>query len=173
MSAPRDCLTICRPEEINLSQMAGFNRVVLSPGPGLPEETENLLPLIRLLAPNTPILGVCLGHQALALAFGGRLLNLKKVYHGLASKVIILEPDYLFEGLPPEILAGRYHSWLVDSDNFPQELMVTAVDDTGQIMGLAHREYNVRGVQFHPESILTPMGPRLLRNFLVGPAKRE
>ncbi|MDR2387258.1 MAG: aminodeoxychorismate/anthranilate synthase component II [Deltaproteobacteria bacterium] len=169
---PSDRLDIVRHDRLDLGQAGQYHRIVLSPGPGLPEEMANLMELIKKMAPRVPILGVCLGHQALAQAFGGKLINLKKVYHGVKSKVKILVKTRLFQGLVQNQLgetmieAGRYHSWLVDSRDFPKELMVTAIDESGQIMGLSHRAFDLHGLQFHPESILTPMGPLMLRNFL-------
>jgi anthranilate synthase component 2 len=165
---PRDRLDIIRHDLVELDRVVDYDRIILSPGPGLPEEMENLLPLIRRYSSTKPILGVCLGHQALAQAFGGRLVNLKKVCHGLCSKIKILSKNYIFINLPSEIEAGRYHSWLVDSNDIPSEFVVTAVDENCQIMGLSHRKFDLHGVQFHPESILTPCGPTLLKNFLLG-----
>ncbi|MDR2300838.1 MAG: aminodeoxychorismate/anthranilate synthase component II [Deltaproteobacteria bacterium] len=173
---PIDRLDVIRHDRLNLDQADGYDRVVLSPGPGLPEEMANLFGLIKKLAPKVPILGVCLGHQALAQAFGGKLINLQKVYHGVKSNVKILVKTRVFDGLVQNgrgeiaIEAGRYHSWLVDSQGFPKELTVTAIDETGQIMGLSHRSLDIHGVQFHPESILTPMGPLMLKNFLFNKA---
>ncbi|MDR1109514.1 MAG: aminodeoxychorismate/anthranilate synthase component II [Deltaproteobacteria bacterium] len=159
-------LDVVRHDLIDLDAVAGYDRIILSPGPGLPGEMENLATLIRRYASWKPILGVCLGHQAIAQAFGARLLNLERVCHGLKSKVRIVARSYLFDGLPAEIDAGRYHSWLVDGNGLPGDLLVTAVDEKGDVMGLSHRSLDVHGVQFHPESILTPAGPRILRNFL-------
>ncbi|MDR0621256.1 MAG: aminodeoxychorismate/anthranilate synthase component II [Deltaproteobacteria bacterium] len=162
-----DRLEIVRHDALDPSQVAGrYDRIVLSPGPGLPTETANLMDLIAKAAGRVPILGVCLGHQALALAFGGRLVNLAQVRHGIQSNVKILAKTRVFEDLPDEIPAGRYHSWLVDSTSFPKDLLVTAIDESGQIMGLSHRRLDIHGVQFHPESILTPAGPSMLKNFL-------
>ncbi|MDR1297079.1 MAG: aminodeoxychorismate/anthranilate synthase component II [Deltaproteobacteria bacterium] len=149
-----------------------FDRVILSPGPGLPEETPGLFRLIETAvgaspAP-VPVLGVCLGHQALAAKFGARLLNLPEVCHGMSSRITLVSPDKLFRGLPQTFEAGRYHSWLVSDDGLPEDLLVTAVDELGRIMGLRHRRLPVHGVQFHPESILTPFGPQIIGNFLFG-----
>ncbi|MDR2367052.1 MAG: aminodeoxychorismate/anthranilate synthase component II [Deltaproteobacteria bacterium] len=163
---PRSRLDVIRHDAVDLAKAAEYDRIVLSPGPGIPGETLNLIPLIRRLAPRVPILGVCLGHQALAEAFGGRLLNLKNVFHGIKSKVKILAKDRLFAGLPDEIEGGRYHSWVVDRKGLPKELEVTAEDADGRIMGISHRLHEAHGVQFHPESILTPVGPLILKNFL-------
>lgn len=139
---------------------------MLSPGPGIPSEAGLLLPLIREYAPSKSILGICLGEQAIGEAFGATLSNLKEVYHGIASQIHVVAPDPLFAGLPETFEAGRYHSWIVDKENFPEELEITAEDDNGRIMALAHRRYDVRGVQFHPESVLTPVSRSLIENWL-------
>ncbi|MDR1395402.1 MAG: aminodeoxychorismate/anthranilate synthase component II [Deltaproteobacteria bacterium] len=170
---PGSSLTVRRPEELDPEAGSDFDQIILSPGPGVPEETPNLLPLIRRWAPLKPILGVCLGHQALAQVFGAGLINLEQVFHGICSRVRLTAPDRIFAGLPEEIEAGRYHSWLVSPEGLPPELTVTARDHNGFIMGLAHRRYDVHGVQFHPESILTPLGPRILENFLYPRAAQE
>jgi anthranilate synthase component 2 len=174
---------VYRNDKIELDKVKQYDKIVLSPGPGLPEEAGLLLPLIKEYAPAKPILGVCLGHQAIAEAFGGRLVNLSTVYHGVATTVRILKgqgsiagersspssslhsPD-LFEGLPSTFEAGRYHSWIVSEEGFPAELEVTAKDDNNYIMALRHRTYDVQGVQFHPESVLTPQGEKIMRNWL-------
>ncbi|MDR2422642.1 MAG: aminodeoxychorismate/anthranilate synthase component II [Deltaproteobacteria bacterium] len=163
---PGDWLDVRRNDEIDLGQVEGYDRLILSPGPGTPEETKNLLPLIRRFAASKPILGVCLGHQALGQFFGARLINLQKVFHGVKSKVRLVAKTRLFSGLPEEIEAGRYHSWLVDEKDWPESLLVTARDQSGLVMGLSHAHHDLHGVQFHPESILTPLGPRILANFL-------
>jgi anthranilate synthase component 2 len=159
-------LDVLRHDRVDLGRVGDYDRIVLSPGPGVPEETENLLPLIRRFAPIRPILGVCLGHQALGLCFGARLINLSQVFHGVSSKVKLTARPRIFKGLPPEIEAGRYHSWLVSESGWPEDLLVTARDGEGRVMGLTHARYDVHGVQFHPESILTPLGPKILSNFL-------
>jgi anthranilate synthase component 2 len=165
-----------RNDQIPLDQVEAFDRIILSPGPGIPEEAGLLLPLIRRFAASKRIFGVCLGHQAIGEAFGGRLLNLDTVYHGVATPIQIggdagpLDPrkgDW-FAGLPEAIDVGRYHSWVVSDDAFPEQLEVTARDSRKYIMGLRHRTYDVQGVQFHPESILTPMGADMMRNWLLG-----
>lgn len=155
-----------RNDKIALADVAAYDKIILSPGPGVPSEAGSLLPLIREYAGKKPILGVCLGHQAIGEAFGARLTNLEDVYHGVATRIRITEPDYIFEGIGDEMEAGRYHSWIVDSAGFPDCLEVTAIDEQGQIMALRHREYDLRGVQFHPESILTPEGEAVIKNFL-------
>jgi anthranilate synthase component 2 len=164
--SPLDRLDIVMHDKANLEEAGWYNRIILSPGPGLPSEMANLLPLVQRYAPKTPMLGVCLGHQALAQAFGGGLLNHTKACHGQKSKIRILVKNRLFQGLPDEIEAGRYHSWLVDQDTLPPEFVVTAVDETGQIMGISLRDHDAHGIQFHPESILTPTGPTIIKNFL-------
>ena len=155
-----------RNDKIDLDEVTRFDKIILSPGPGIPDEAGLLLPLIRRYAPTKSILGVCLGHQAIGEAFGATLKNLSAVYHGIQTPVQIVAEDLLFAGLPREIKAGRYHSWVVDPERFPEELEVTATDAAGQIMALRHREYDVRGIQFHPESILTPDGRAIIDNFL-------
>ena len=164
--AGADDVTVARNDRIALEEVKKFDKIVLSPGPGIPSEAGLLLPLIKEYAPAKSILGVCLGMQAIGEAFGGELINLPEVYHGVAMPARILSDDPLFEGLGPEITVGRYHSWVVGRDRLPRCLRVTAEDEEGRIMALAHREYDVRGVQFHPESVLTPDGKRMIQNFL-------
>jgi len=155
-----------RNDRITLDEVERFDKIIISPGPGLPSETAQLLPLIRRFAPHKSILGVCLGHQAIAEAFGGHLINLENVYHGVATPIQIVANHRIFVGLPGTFEAGRYHSWIVDSNGFPEELEITAIDDEGQIMALRHRTLDVNGVQFHPESVLTPLGKKIVENFL-------
>lgn len=160
---------VFRNDEIALEKVNDYDKIILSPGPGVPEEAGLLLPLIKMYAPTKSILGVCLGHQAIAEAFGAKLINLKNVYHGVATEVRSLKPgakSKLFEGLPERFEVGRYHSWVVDRNNFPGELEITAEDDNGYIMALQHKKYDVQGVQFHPESVLTPNGEKIMRNWL-------
>ncbi|MDR1673492.1 MAG: aminodeoxychorismate/anthranilate synthase component II [Bacteroidales bacterium] len=159
-------VVVARNDRIALDDVASFDKIILSPGPGIPSEAGMLLPLIKRYAPAKSIFGVCLGLQAIGEAFGGTLHNLGEVYHGIATPVNIVAPDTLFSGLPARIEAGRYHSWIVSRDGFPETLRITATDDTGNIMALAHRHYDVRGVQFHPESVLTPSGEKIIENFL-------
>ena len=158
---------VYRNDELPLEKVKSYDKIILSPGPGIPEEAGLLLPLIKEYAATKSILGVCLGHQAIGQAFGGDLLNLSTVYHGVATdcKLNIVESK-LFEGLPASIEVGRYHSWVVSKENFPAELEITAEDDNGMIMGLQHKKFDVQGVQFHPESVLTPKGEDILRNWL-------
>ena len=156
-----------RNDKISLEEIERFDKILLSPGPGIPEEAGILLPLIRRYAPTKSILGVCLGEQAIGEAFGATLINLTDVHHGVCSDIRIVAKDPIFEGLEPGIRVGRYHSWAVSKENFPDCLEITAVDtEEGQIMGLRHREYDVRGIQFHPESVLTPKGKTIIENWL-------
>ena len=156
-----------RNDKISLEEIERFDKILLSPGPGVPEEAGILLPLIRRYAPTKSILGVCLGEQAIGEAFGATLINLTDVHHGVCSDIRIVAKDPIFEGLEPGIRVGRYHSWAVSKENFPDCLEITAVDtEEGQIMGLRHREYDVRGIQFHPESVLTPKGKTIIENWL-------
>lgn len=157
---------VFRNDAISLEAVADYDAVILSPGPGLPADAGIMPELIRRYAATKPILGVCLGHQAIGEAFGARLENLAQVFHGVDTPINIIDPDEpLFRGLGPVITAGRYHSWAVAGEKLPAELHITAVDESGAIMAMRHRQYNVRGVQFHPESILTPEGRKLLENF--------
>jgi anthranilate synthase component II len=179
---------VYRNDQIPLEKVSGYDKIILSPGPGIPEEAGLLLPLIRQYAASKPILGVCLGHQAIGEAFGGRLVNLSTVYHGVATDIEIkggeagektpladtggewrqrpAAESYLFSGLPSRFPVGRYHSWIISEEAFPGELEITARDGNGQIMALQHKEYDVQGVQFHPESVLTPDGETIIRNWL-------
>ncbi|HXD76472.1 MAG TPA: aminodeoxychorismate/anthranilate synthase component II [Puia sp.] len=158
---------VFRNDRIPLGKVAEYDKIILSPGPGVPSEAGLLLPLIREYAGTKSILGVCLGHQAIGEAFGGTLVNLSTVYHGVSTPVNILRPGQgLFAGLPATVEAGRYHSWVVSEEGLPDVLEITARDDEGHIMGLRHRSLDVEGVQFHPESVLTPQGELLLRNWL-------
>jgi anthranilate synthase component 2 len=161
-------VTVFRNDQFTLDQLEEFDKILLSPGPGIPSESGLLLDVIRVYAGNKPILGVCLGEQAIGEFFGARLTNLSKVFHGLQKPVKILrvKGDYLFKGLPEWIPVGRYHSWVVDAEGLPDCLEVTAISEENYIMGLRHKEYDVQGVQFHPESVLTPNGREILRNWL-------
>ena len=159
-------ITVVRNDRIALEAVGRFDKIILSPGPGIPSEAGILLPLIREYAPSKSIFGVCLGEQAIGETFGASLKNLTDVYHGIASRIRITAPDPLFAGVPTELNAGRYHSWIVSRDGLPDELQITAEDEAGQIMALAHRRYDVRGVQFHPESVLTPDGRKMIENWL-------
>jgi anthranilate synthase component II len=168
---------VFRNDRIPLEEVAAYDKIILSPGPGLPSEAGLLLPLIKQYAASKSILGVCLGHQAIGEAFGGRLVNLSKVYHGVASPVHIKPRESgataantdLFAGLSNGFMAGRYHSWVIDPGGFPESLEVTATDASGHIMALRHKTFDLLGVQFHPESVLTPEGERIMRNWLLNP----
>lgn len=158
---------VYRNDQVDLEKVNNYDKIILSPGPGIPEEAGLLLPLIKKYAATKSILGVCLGHQAIAEAFGAKLTNLITVFHGVATPIQIKNKrSQILEGLPETIEVGRYHSWIVSDDNFPAELEVTARDDNGYIMGLQHKTFDVQGVQFHPESVLTPDGEKILRNWL-------
>ena len=178
----RGKVDVFRNDELPLEDVKKYDKIILSPGPGIPEEAGLLLPLIKEYASAKSILGVCLGHQAIGQAFGGKLVNLSTVYHGVATNVRILNGTHstgnnkseirnpkirnLFEGLPSELEVGRYHSWIIAKEGFPADLTITAEDDNGFIMALQHKKYDVQGVQFHPESVLTPKGEEILRNWL-------
>lgn len=159
---------VLRNDKFELEELEKYDKIILSPGPGIPEEAGLLLEVIRTYAGRKPILGVCLGEQAIGQAFGGKLTNLSEVFHGIQTNVKIKNKDYIFDDLPTEISVGRYHSWVVDTDGFPEELVVTAISPEGQIMALKHREYDVHGIQFHPESVLTPDGKQIVDNWLKG-----
>jgi len=163
--------TVVRNDQMPLEKAKEFDKIILSPGPGIPEEAGLLLPLIKEYAASKSILGVCLGHQAIGQAFGGSLANLSTVYHGVATPIQIKSEaggarSFLFDGLPDELEVGRYHSWVVQQEGFPASLEITARDKAGYIMALQHRTYDVQGVQFHPESVLTPAGETIIRNWL-------
>lgn len=157
---------VFRNDQFTLNQLERFTKIILSPGPGIPDEAGLLMDVIRTYAGRKPMLGVCLGHQAIAEVFGGKLVNLKEVYHGIATEGTQFGNDPIFSGLPKRIVMGRYHSWVVDRAGFPDCLEVTAMSDDGQIMALRHRNYNIHGIQFHPESVLTPEGATIVRNWL-------
>ena len=159
---------VLRNDKFELEELEKYDKIILSPGPGIPEEAGLLLEVIRTYAGRKPILGVCLGEQAIGQAFGGKLTNLSEVFHGIQTNVKIKNKDYIFSGLPTEIPVGRYHSWVVDTDGFPEELVITAISSEGQIMALKHRKYDVHGIQFHPESVLTPDGKQIVGNWLKG-----
>ena len=159
---------VLRNDKFELEELEKYDKIILSPGPGIPEEAGLLLEVIRTYAGRKPILGVCLGEQAIGQAFGGKLTNLSEVFHGIQTDVKIKNKDYIFSGLPTEIPVGRYHSWVVDTEGFPEELVITAISSEGQIMALKHRKYDVHGIQFHPESVLTPDGKQIVGNWLKG-----
>ena len=157
---------VFRNDKIALEDVAKYDKIILSPGPGIPSEAGLLLPLIKEYAGKKPILGVCLGHQAIGEAFGAQLKNLEDVYHGVATRINITQPDYILDTLGRELEVGRYHSWIVDNNKLPDCIEITATDNNGQIMALKHKEFDVHGVQFHPESVLTPAGETIVKNFL-------
>ncbi len=157
---------VFRNDQIALEDIVKYDKIILSPGPGIPSEAGLLLQVIQEYAATKSILGVCLGHQAIGQVFGGTLLNLDHVFHGIATPCNITKPGQLFAGLPATIEVGRYHSWVIKDENFPDVLEVTARDDNNLIMGLQHKTFDVQGVQFHPESVLTPDGETIIRNWL-------
>lgn len=166
-----DQVDVYRNDELPMEKVKGYDKIILSPGPGIPSEAGMLLPLIKEYAASKSILGVCLGHQAIGEAFGATLTNLSTVYHGVATKIHVVSPALtdspgIFKDLPATIEVARYHSWVVDEKGFPKELEITAKDDNNYIMALQHRKYDVEGVQFHPESVLTPDGETMMRNWL-------
>ena len=160
-------VTVWRNDRFELDDVERFDKIILSPGPGVPDEAGLLKAVIRRYAPTKPILGVCLGEQAIGEVFGAEILNLPTVFHGIQSKVSIVADDYIFSDMPDNILVGRYHSWVVKRNKFPAELEVTALSEEALVMALRHHTYDVHGIQFHPESILTPEGRRMIRNFIT------
>ena len=161
-------VVVKRNNQLSLSDVEPFEKIVLSPGPGIPAEAGIMPEIVRTFAETKRILGVCLGHQCIGEIFGGTLLNISEPIHGKATPIEIIDPsEPLFKGLPKRISVGRYHSWVVSTESFPNDdLSITAIDDEGQIMALAHKRLDVRGVQFHPESILTDNGRAILGNFI-------
>lgn len=159
-------IEVVRNDKFELKDLEQYDKIVLSPGPGIPSEAGLLLDVIRTYAGRKPILGVCLGHQAIGEVFGASLENLKEVYHGVQTEGTQLGNDYIFEGLPERVMMGRYHSWVVAKDSVPECLEVTAMSDDGEIMAMRHRQYDIYGIQFHPESVLTPEGKTIVGNFL-------
>jgi len=160
-------VTVVRNDKLNLEDVEPFDKIVLSPGPGIPDEAGLLKAIIKEYSPSKSILGVCLGQQAIGEVFGGRLINLNEVYHGVATNVsITVDDESLFKGIGKKIEVGRYHSWVVDP-NLPDELEATSFDENGQVMSLRHKVYDVKGVQYHPESVLTPKGKEILKNWLI------
>jgi anthranilate synthase component 2 len=165
LKAPVD---VRRNDQITLKEIAIYDKILISPGPGIPVEAGIALDLIKAYGTTKSILGVCLGHQAIAEAYGGSIVNLDTVYHGVVGQMKqIVTGDYLFEGVPVDFDAGRYHSWVVEHRTLPEELEITVENNEGYIMAIRHREYDVRGVQFHPESVLTEYGGRMILNWLT------
>ncbi len=159
-------VTVVRNDKLTLEDVKPFHKIVLSPGPGIPDEAGLLKAIIKTYAATKSILGVCLGQQAICEVFGGSLINLDEVYHGVATKIsIAVDDESLFNGLEKNIEVGRYHSWVVNP-NLPDSLEATSFDENGQVMSLRHREYDVKGVQYHPESVLTPNGKKILENWI-------
>ena len=160
-------VTVVRNDQFALPELEAYDKIILSPGPGIPSEAGLLLDVIRTYAGKKPILGVCLGHQAIGECFGAQLTNLSEVFHGVATEGTQFGNDPIFAGLPQRITMGRYHSWVVSKDSLPSCLEITAESDEGQIMALRHREYDIHGIQFHPESVLTPEGRKIIENFIA------
>lgn len=159
--------SIVKNDSNSFEEIDRFDKIIISPGPGIPSEAGNLLEMISYFAEKKPILGVCLGMQAIGEVYGGKLINLSQIYHGVGCTATKTADHKIFSDLPDSLQVGRYHSWAVDSSNFPQELTITSTDDEGNIMSLKHRNLEVHGVQYHPESILTPRGKDIVRNFLT------
>lgn len=159
-------VTALRNDRFRLDELEAFDKIILSPGPGIPSEAGLLPEVIRAYSGRKPILGVCLGHQAIGESFGARLVNLSEVHHGVATPIRRIADDYIFEGVPEEFEVGRYHSWVVSPEGFPDCLEITAISAEGEIMALRHKELDIRGVQFHPESVLTPQGAIIIENWL-------
>lgn len=160
---------VFRNDRVKIGELDRYTHIVLSPGPGIPDEAGTLKEIIRAYAPVKRMLGVCLGHQAIAEVFGAKLVNIRKVFHGVSTRIQVLDKDdYLYRNIPGNFDGGRYHSWIVSDDQLPPSLKVTARAEDGEIMGMSHIEYDVKGVQFHPESILTKCGTELLTNWITG-----
>jgi anthranilate synthase component 2 len=160
---------VMRNKNIDLDKVKDYDKILLSPGPGIPDEAGQLKSVIKTYYKSKPILGVCLGQQAIMEVFGGKLENLKQVYHGIATSIdVIVDDEPLYKGLPKSLEVGRYHSWVVDK-TLPEVLEATSLDENGNIMSLRHREYDVRAVQYHPESVLTPDGKTMIKNWLESP----
>lgn len=167
LQALNEDVSVIRNDKIVLEEINPYDAIVLSPGPGLPQEAGKSIEIINAFYQTKKILGVCLGHQTVALAFGGRLKNLKKVLHGVSRTTYICRPaDAIYKNMPDKIICGRYHSWVVDKSFLPSDLEITAYDEDNEIMSLKHKMYDVRGVQFHPESIMTEYGMKILENWL-------
>lgn len=161
-------VSVMRNDQFDLDDLAQFDKIILSPGPGIPSEAGLLMDVIRRYKDSKPMLGVCLGHQAIGEVFGAKLVNLSEVYHGVATPVDIVADDPIFSGLPRRFDAGRYHSWAISPDGFPDSLEITATSPDGCIMAIRHRLLPIHGIQFHPESVLTPDGRKIVENFIKG-----
>ena len=169
-----DCeVTVKRNDQLDLEDVADYDKILLSPGPGIPNEAGLLKQIILEYGATKSILGVCLGMQAIGEVYGGKLLNLKEVYHGVATNIeVFVEDEYLYSGLEKELEVGRYHSWVVAKE-LPPQLQATSYDIKGEVMSLRHKEYDVRGVQFHPESVLTPYGKKMIKNWVEHESSTE
>ena len=160
-------IVVLRNDEFEIEELQSFDAIILSPGPGIPSESGLLLDVIKTYASTKKILGICLGHQAIGEVFGATLLNLDTVFHGVSTTIQITDPaETLFRNLPQQLEVGRYHSWAINPEGLPEVLEVTSVSENGEIMSIRHKNFNVRGVQFHPESILTPSGKTILANWI-------
>ncbi|MCQ2217415.1 MAG: aminodeoxychorismate/anthranilate synthase component II [Paludibacteraceae bacterium] len=159
-------VTVYRNDQFKLEDLEAFDKIMLSPGPGIPSEAGLLMQVIQTYAGKKPILGICLGEQAIGECFGGTLVNLSDVFHGVQTPTHIIANDYIFEGLNKDIMVGRYHSWVVDAKSIPSCLEITAVSDEGQVMALQHKDHDIHGIQFHPESVLTPDGKKMIQNWV-------
>ena len=158
---------VFRNDEISIEAINEYDLIILSPGPGIPDEAGILKEVIKTYAPTKPIFGVCLGLQAITEVFGGKILNMDEVFHGVATEMEVIQDDtILFKDIPSKFPAARYHSWIADKESLPNELEITAVDEDGEIMAIRHKEFNINAVQFHPESILTDVGEQIVRNFI-------
>ena len=159
-------VTVVRNDKFRIEDLEKYDKIVLSPGPGIPSEAGLMPQVIKSYAGRKPILGICLGHQAIGEAFGAKLLNIGNVVHGVATPAHLTAQDYLFEGLPTDLEVGRYHSWVVDENGLPECIEVTSRSDDGYIMSMRHKDYDIRGIQYHPESVLTPDGKTIINNWL-------
>ena len=159
-------VTVVRNDKFRIEDLEQYDKIVLSPGPGIPSEAGLMPQVIKAYAGRKPILGICLGHQAIGEAFGAKLLNIGNVVHGVATPAHLTAEDYIFKGLPSDLEVGRYHSWVVDDNGLPECLEVTGRSDDGYIMSMRHREFDIRGIQYHPESVLTPKGKEIINNWL-------
>ena len=160
-------VTVIRNDQFELDDLVAYDKIILSPGPGIPTEAGLLCPVIERYAGIKPILGVCLGHQAIGEVFGGQLENLSEVFHGVASPCHLIAEDPIFRSMNKDFTVGRYHSWVVSKTGLPSCLEITAVSDEGQIMAIRHRDYDIHGIQFHPESVLTHNGKTIIKNFIA------
>ncbi len=163
---PEVKVTVIRNDKLIMEDAASYDKILLSPGPGVPKDAGIMPELIKHYAPSTPIFGVCLGHQAIGEAFGSQLLNMKSVLHGIQTEIELYD-HYLFKGMATTVQVGRYHSWLIDENTLSDDLRITAKDKNGQIMAVAHKTFDVSGVQFHPESVMTPEGAKMMRNWII------